>query len=172
MTATYDFSLIFALPDQKADPTSYLDTLFEAGCDDATVGAGRPGMIGLDFSRAAASAGEAVATAIRDVRNAIRGADLIEAGPDLVNLSDVASHLGVTKQNIRKYAAGEIRTTKTPFPPPAYSGSPSLWHLYDIALWISANTKLKVRSELLEIAKITYKENLKAQMDHFARLRT
>ena len=163
MTALYDFSLIFALPDLKADPASYLDTLFEAGCDDATIGAGRSGMIGLDFSREAANAEEAVATAIRDTQNAIPGADLIEAGPDLVNLTDVASHLGVTKQNIRKYAAGEIRTINTSFPPPVYSGSPSLWHLYNVALWIKRNTKLRVQSTLLDITRETYKKNLERQ---------
>jgi hypothetical protein len=166
MTAIFDFSLIFALPNRKADPVSNLDTLFEAGCDDATVGAGRPGMIGLDFSRQAATAEEAVATAIRDVQNAIPGADLIEAGPDLVNLTDVASHLGVTKQNIRKYAAGEIRAVNAAFPPPVYSGSPSLWHLYDVALWIMTNTKLIVHSELLDIAKVTYDQNLRLQKRH------
>jgi hypothetical protein len=167
MPAMYDFSLIFALPDLQADPASYLDQLFEVGCDDATVGVGRPGIIGLDFSREAASAEEAVTTAIRDTQKGIPGAELIEARPDLVNLTDIASHLGVTKQNIRKYSAGEIRTIDIRFPPPAYSGSPSLWHLYEVALWIRANTRLKIRSELLHTAKVTYQENLKAQRRHF-----
>jgi hypothetical protein len=170
MTATFNFSLIFALPGATADPSSYIDALFEAGCDDATVGIGRPGMIGLDFSREAATAEKAIATAIRDVQRAIPGADLIEAGPDLVNLTDIASHLSTTKQNIRKYAAGEIRTVNSAFPPPIHSGSPSLWHLYDAAQWIKTNTKLRVQRELLDITRITYEENLKARKRHLDHL--
>ena len=166
MTAIYDFRLIFALPDPKADPASYLDILFEAGCDDATVGTGRPGMIGRDFSREAASAKKAVTTAIRDIRKAIPGTYLVEAGPDLVNLTDIASHLGVTKQNIRKYAAGEIRTVNAPFPPPVYSGSPNLWHLYNVIVWIGTNTKFELRRELLDIAKVAYEQNMTAQKRH------
>jgi hypothetical protein len=42
MTSTFEFTLVFALPDAGADPASYPDALFEAGCDDATWGsAGR-----------------------------------------------------------------------------------------------------------------------------------
>ena len=173
MASMFDFSLIFTLPDPKADPSSYIDALFGAGCDDATVGAGRPGMIGLDFSREAATAKKAIATAIHDVQKAIPGADLIEAGPDLVNLTDMASHFDTTKQNIRKYAAGEIRTVTGAFPSPVHSGSPNLWHLYDAALWIKTNTRIIVRPELLEITRVTYEANLKAQkrhLDHTANL--
>jgi hypothetical protein len=166
MASMFDFSLIFTLPDPKADPSSYNDALFEAGCDDATVGAGRLGMIGLDFSREATTAKKAIATAIRAVQTAIPGADLIEAGPDLVNLSDIASHLGATKQNIRKYAAGEIHAVDGAFPSPVHSGSPNLWHLYAAALWIKTNTRIIVRPELLEVTRVTFEENLKAQKRH------
>jgi pimeloyl-ACP methyl ester carboxylesterase len=127
MRAVFEFTLVFALPDADADPASCLDALFEAGCDDAAAGTDRPGMIALDFARAAVSAASAVASAIRDVRRAIRGAELIEIAPDLVNLTDIAGYLGVTKQNVRKYAAGETRRVKAPFPPPVFSDAPNLW---------------------------------------------
>jgi hypothetical protein len=81
----YEFELTFSLPDADADPASFLDALFEAGCDDATVGVGRRGAIGLDFTREAASARDAFSSAIEDVKRAIPGAVLVEAKPDLAN---------------------------------------------------------------------------------------
>jgi hypothetical protein len=168
MMPVFEFTLVFALPEADADPASYLDALFETGCDDATAGIGRPGMIALDFAREAESAANAVASAIRDVRRAIRGAKLIEAAPDLVNLTDIAGYLGMTKQNVRKYAAGEARRMKAPFPLPVFSGIPSLWHLYDAMTWFAQHTDQTPRRELLEIAKVAFAENLKIQKRRLA----
>ena len=47
----YDFGLHFKLADYKTDPSIYEDRLFEAGCDDALLGNGQRGYIGLDFIR-------------------------------------------------------------------------------------------------------------------------
>ena len=128
----YEFMLTFRLPRTDADPEAYLDALYEAGCDDATVGTGRLGMVGLDFTRRSASAEDALRSAIANVQQAIPGADLTEVGPDLVNLTDVAEIIGCSRQNMRKYAAGEMRTVTEGFPEPVFTGSPSLWHLAEI----------------------------------------
>lgn len=78
----YEFVLTFRLPRADADPNTYLDALYEGGCDDAMVGTAKLGKIGLEFVRQAASAHDAVNSAIEDVKNAIPGAHLVEAGPD------------------------------------------------------------------------------------------
>jgi hypothetical protein len=109
----WEFILKFRLPDRAIDPESWLDVLYEAGCDDVTVGTGKAGVIALDFSREASSAEEAVQSAINDVRKAIPGAVLTEIGPDLVNLADLAEVVGCARQNIRKYVAGEIKALIT-----------------------------------------------------------
>lgn len=82
MTA-YDFSLAFSLPDSGTEAEQYLDALFEAGCDDAVIGIGERGTIGLDFSREAESAEEAIQSAITNVQAAIPGAVLFEADTDI-----------------------------------------------------------------------------------------
>ena len=46
----FEFDLIFALPVGGLDEGAILDALHEAGCDDAVVGVGRPGSIGLRSS--------------------------------------------------------------------------------------------------------------------------
>ncbi len=163
MAATYEFTLRFRLPAGQPNPSAWLDRLYEAGCDDATVGVGRKGFIALMFARAGANAEKAVSSAIRDVRRAIPGAELVAADPDLVNLADLAKLTGCTRQNLRKYAAGEMKTVKHLFPPPALSGPESFWRLAEVGDWISRHTKLKLESGLLEIAYATSKLNLRTQ---------
>lgn len=162
--ATYDFTLTFWLAEKDAEPEKYLDALFEAGCDDATIGVGRPGLISLAFSRDASSAEGAIRSAVSSVQRAIPGARLVEAKPDLVNLSDVADLVGVSRQNIRKYAAGEIRSVSARFPVPSFSGRPTpLWHLYEVAVWLHRYTDLRPPKEVVEASLAAYKLNLDAE---------
>ncbi len=58
------FTLIVDGPDLQTEP--FIDALFEAGCDDATVGR-TDGVHYIDFDREAASLGEAINSAVRDV---------------------------------------------------------------------------------------------------------
>jgi predicted DNA-binding transcriptional regulator AlpA len=170
MAATYEFTLRLRLPADKPDPGAWLDRLYEAGCDDATVGVGRKGFIAVMFTREAANARKAVSSAIRDVRTAIPDAELVAADPDLVNLAELARLTGCTRQNLRKYAAGEMRTVKDLFPPPALSGPESFWRLAEVGEWISRHTKLKLERELLEVAYATSKLNLRMQGTRLRRL--
>lgn len=168
--ATYEFALTFALLDAGAEPASFLDALYDAGCDDATIGVGRRGSIGLEFAREAPSAEKAIRSAVAAVQRAIRGAQLLEVKPDLVNLSDVAELVGVSRQNIRKYAAGEVRSVKAPFPAPCFSGTPSLWHLYELIVWLTRHTDLRAPREIVDLSAAAYQINLEAQQRHAATL--
>lgn len=149
--ADYSFVLIFSLPDQEADPEAYLDALYEAGCDDASVGIGRLGMIGLDFTRQAPSADQAVRSAVEAVRKAIPGAELVQAGPDLVGLTETAEAFGFSRQNMRKYATGHA-AGRAAFPAPAFIGEPTLWHMAEVALWLRNNTSVPVSDDLIAVA--------------------
>lgn len=50
----FEFELVFALPEGSLDEEAVLDALYEAGSDDATVGLGKRGAIGLAFVRTGA----------------------------------------------------------------------------------------------------------------------
>ena len=150
----WEFVLKFRLPPGRTEPTAWLDALFEAGCDDATVGTGRYGSVALDFSREAVSADVAIRSAIADVLKAIPGAQLTEIAPDLVNLADLAGIVGCSRQNIRKYAAAEIRTVPAAFPDPVYTGNPSLWRLAEVLVWFDRNTDLHPDPRTLELARV------------------
>ena len=60
----HHFTLIVEGTDLQAEPT--INALFEAGCDDATVGR-VDGLQHVDFDREAESLAEAVLSAVRDV---------------------------------------------------------------------------------------------------------
>lgn len=159
----YDFIVTFRLPDAEADPADFTDALFEAGCDDATPGVGKRGSIALDFTREAADALTAIRSAIADVGKAIPGATLLEVKPDLVNLSDIAETIGCSRQNMRKYAAGEMKNVTIPFPAPAFTGAPDLWHLAEVLDWLAVNTAMVVERETRDVAAASFALNLEVQ---------
>ncbi len=147
----YDFILKFALADSKADPEQFLGALLDAGCDDALIGIGSTGRISLDFTREAKSAIEAVSSAVISVKNAIPGAELIEATPDLVGLTEVAEILGFTRQNMRKI----MIKGGADFPPPTHEASKSVfWHLSSILSWLANVGQYKIDKSLLDLAEV------------------
>lgn len=157
--STYEFTLRFALGNPDDAPERFVERLGEAGCDDATVGIGQRGRIALDFSRDARSAAQAILSALRDVRRAIRGARLVEAAPDLVGLTDVARVLGCSRQNVRKLMfrhGGQ-------FPAPVHEGNPSIWRLAKVLAWAQARGDA-VDPALLEVAKAAQQVNLAREM--------
>src|SRR6476620_74878 len=97
-TMEYIFTLKYQLADDDRDQVAIVERLGAAGCDDALVGTGVAGRLALDFTREAASAEAALRSALEDVRRAIPGARLTEAGPDYVGLTDVADMLAMSRQ--------------------------------------------------------------------------
>ncbi|NYZ69632.1 DNA-binding protein [Endozoicomonas sp. SM1973] len=159
MMETYEFVLKFKLSNVDTDPEQFLEALYEQGCDDALVGVGRKGVVALDFAREAESAEQAVMSAVSAVLKAIPGAELFEAGPDLINLSDLAELMGCSRQNAHKHANADD------FPMPVVSkGRDQLWHYSDVLEWLNANQaklrKLKLDSDNLSLAKILRTTNL------------
>lgn len=93
----YEFELLFKV-NANEEMNDLVDRLYEAGCDDALIGSGRTGVIGLSFTREAVSAEEAFKSAIKDVKKAIPSALLIEAKPDYSGVSDIAETIGCSRQ--------------------------------------------------------------------------
>ena len=110
----YIFTLKYQLSANDDDLDGIVERLGAGGCDDALIGVGQPGRIAMEFTREAASAGEALISALSDVKRLLPEAKLIEAAPDFVGLSDVAEVMGMTRQNIRKLMVKHSAS----FPPP------------------------------------------------------
>ena len=151
----FEFKLIYKLDGSEKDPTTVVERLGEAGCTDALIGTGVPGRIALDFVREADSAEEALLSAMSDVKTALPSATLIEAGPDLVGLTDVAEVVNVTRQNIRKLAI-----SYSSFPMPVHAGSFALYHLVEVLDWLLSRGQYPLTPGVLEVAKTTQQINL------------
>ncbi len=158
----FDFTLKYALPDDL-DVSIVEDRLFNAACDDALPGLGRRGRLGLAFSREAGSAEEAVQSAIRDVSRALPEARLIEAGPDLVGVTDVAELFGFSRQNMRKV----LQTNLATFPLPLHEGRAPIWHLAEVLDWSRAHRSDPVDPALREVAEVSMRVNVAREIKRF-----
>ena len=152
----YQFTLKFALKNPDVNIDELIERLGEAGCTDSLVGIGQPGRIGLDFTREAKSALDAVLSAFSDVKRAIPDAILVEAAPDFVGLTDIANLLGFTRQNMRKLAIQESSV----FPPPVHEGTPTIWHLATVLAGLKARGTYAIEDRLLEVANANRQFNL------------
>ncbi len=160
----FNFELIFKLVDNQ-DSNEYLDVLFENGCDDATISTGQLGMLSLSFTREAINASVAVESAINDVKKTIPSAKLVEATPDIVNISEISSILGHSRQYTRKLFNSETSS----LPAPIHIGNPSIWHLSEVLDWLKSVGKQenKINENLFELSHITRQINIKRQLEAY-----
>lgn len=152
----YVFTLKYQLADDNLAQDELIEHLFEAGCDDATIGVGQPGRIALAFRREAPDAWSAIYSALSDVKRAVASARLVEAGPDFVGLTDVADLAGMTRQNMRKLMLAHALR----FPLPVHEGNPSVWHLSDVLGWLTSRGVYAISADLIDVAKATKQVNL------------
>ena len=109
----FEFDLMFALPTGAADEGAVLDALYAAGCGDAAVGLGAPGLVGVGLTRSGPDPEAVISqTAERLLAALPEGAQLREVRPDLVSLAEVAARLDVSRQALQK----------RPMPPPSVGG--------------------------------------------------
>ena len=156
MAMEYDFTLKFALAEGDSDAAAIVERLGASGCDDALVGTGIPGRIALSFTREAASAEDAVLSALADVKRAVPSARLIEAGPDFVGLTEVAGLVGMSRQNMRKLMLSHAAS----FPPPVHEGSASIWHLALVLQWLEDRGGYRVPAATLAVSRMAMQLNL------------
>lgn len=152
----YIFTFKYRLPASETDMDVLVERLGEAGCDDAVVGIGLPGRLAIEFTREGVSAEAAMQAALDDVRRAVPGADLIEASPDIVGLTDVAALTGVSRQNMRKLMVAHAGH----FPAPMHDGSSSLWHLADLLTWLATRDGYLVDAGVLETCLAAMRVNI------------
>ena len=155
MNREYDFTLKYSVPQDFAHD-QLESSLFQAGCDDAIIGLGQKGRLALNFTREAESAEQAMLSALQDVQRAVPEARLVEAGPDFVGMSDMASLLMFSRQNMRKL----IQTHLASFPMPVHEGASAIWHLCDVLAWFSETQKRAIPADLMDVARVSMGVNM------------
>jgi hypothetical protein len=161
----YDFALVL---DGIAQLTVEMENaLFEGGCDDATISV-RFGRVFLTFSRTATSFKEAILSAIRDVKKAKIGAEVlrIDVG-NLVTQADIARHIGRSRQLVHQYLTGARGPGGFPSPACAITDGAPLWYWSEVAYWLWQNDMIQedVLQKAQEVALINSALELQHQCD-------
>ncbi|MCI0457276.1 MAG: hypothetical protein L0Z62_09885 [Gemmataceae bacterium] len=132
---TYDFTLVLSGVPELTDELT--DALFEAGCDDATVGQ-REGVVFLDFSREARSAREAILSAVAAVEGAGVGARVAHVEPDdLVTMAEIARRAGRSRENVHQLVTGERGPGGFPPPVANLTKRSPVWRWTEVARWLA-----------------------------------
>jgi len=129
------------------------DALFEAGCDNATL-AFRNGVGYLEFDRDAATLGDAILSAIRDVERADRRLTVVAVEPgDSVNASEIARRADVTREYIRLLVQGKRGEGEFPAPQSGITGKTLVWSWAEVGRWMLEHDLLTDRS-VVETAEV------------------
>lgn len=157
------FTLKYQLSAQDCHQDNLVTRLSEAACDDALISVSQAGRLSLAFTRRGEDAEQVLHSALNDVRRVLPGARLIEAGPDLVGLTDVAGVVGVSRQNMRKL----MLTHPTSFPAPMHEGNASsVWHLADVLNWMKTRGTYDLDPAVMAMARAAMQVNLVKESLH------
>lgn len=128
----FQFTLILDGPDLQAAPL--IDLLFDAGCDDATIGCA-DGVQFADFDREAGSFGDAIVSAIDDLEK-VQGVHVVRmADAGLVSLADIAARLDRTRESVRLLVSGARGPGRFPKPVTDPRSRYRLWRWPEVAHW-------------------------------------
>ena len=137
----YDFALILTGVNELTSEVE--DSLFVAGCDDATLSV-QYCFIYMEFSRTATSLKDAILSAIRDVRNANIGADVWRVDEsNLVAPAEIARRIGRSRQLVHQYMTGKRGPGGFPTPECNLTDGAPLWSWCAVSYWLSQNDMIR-----------------------------
>ena len=129
---TFHFTLIVDGPDLQDQ--SLIDSLFEAGCDDAAIGCS-DGVQYVDFDRDAENLNDAILSAVDDLEK-LDGVKVIRiADAGLTSLADIAVRVGRTRESVRLLASGARGPGGFPKPVTDPRSRYRLWRWTEVAHW-------------------------------------
>lgn len=137
----YDFALILTGVSELTDEV--ISAFLNVGCDDATLSV-QYGRLYMEFSRAAPSLKDAILSAIKDVRRAGIGADVLRVDDcNLVTAAEIAQRIGRSRQHVHQYMIGERGPGGFP-PPSCYITDRSpLWAWCAVSYWLSQSDMIR-----------------------------
>ena len=114
-----------------------LGALFEAGCDDATIGRVGPTQY-IDFDREAVTLADAVLEAVGAIEAAVPGARAVHLEPDeLVSMAEIAERMDRSRESIRLLIKGDRGPGGFPAPATHFKSRNPLWAWTDVVTWFT-----------------------------------
>jgi len=156
----YLFTLDYRLPARDCDPWQVTERLGAAGCTDALLGCGVSGRLALEFRRKASNAQQALFSALGEIRQALPGAQLVEAGPDFVGLDEIAGIAGLSRQDMHRLMLNHDDS----FPLAIHQGQPWCWHLAQVLDWLDGHGGRWRGHPVTEVARVAQQVNLARQV--------
>ena len=130
--STFHFTLIVDGPDLQDQHV--IDRLFEAGCDDATIGFS-DGVQFVDFDREAEALDDALLSAVDDLEK-LEGIEVVRiADAGLASLADIAARVGRTRESVRLLVSGARGPGNFPKPVTDPRSRYRLWRWSEVASW-------------------------------------
>lgn len=168
MSSFYQFTLVLDGVDEQAPNIE--DALFEAGCDDAIVNY-KNGSVYLDFDREGEELEQVIISAIKNVETANIGATIVSVAPEhLVNLSDIAARMSMTRQAISLLMLGERGAGGFPTPVLKISNKIPLWRWSSVAEWFYQQGRIIDRT-IIDNANIVEDINMALELRNKQKLR-
>lgn len=125
----HTFTLILTGPVDE-----HIDDLYDAGLDDAMIGA-TDGVPYAEFDREAATLADAVRSAIRDVETVPRVRVTRVEPDDIVTAAEIAQRLGRSRESVRLLIAGKRGAGDFPAPVSHLRQRTRLWRWSDVIAW-------------------------------------
>jgi hypothetical protein len=120
------------------DDDTYLDALYEAGCDDATFATDASGAYAI-FHRQAATPEQAVLSAIRSVESTAGPVRAVRVATedDWLTTAEIAEHTGRSRQNISQLVRGERGPGDFPAPVARRSARSPMFSWAEVRAWFA-----------------------------------
>lgn len=156
----FQFRMTFKLP-VVDDLDEYDERLFASILtQDDFFGITESGILEVEFERHGISAEKTIRKALHDVKTVLPEASFIESFPDIVNLTDLAECLDITRQATRKL----WDSNKNSFPSPLHTGKSQTWNLATILDWMVKAGHSKFDRKLFDVALSNMNLNIERQM--------
>lgn len=161
---TYSFTLFIEGVDLLTEEN--LDTLYDAGFDDALFGE-RDGIQFAQFDRLAPSGIEAIAAAISDIVTVFPKIQITKIEPDeLVTAAEIAARSGLSREAIRLYSTGQRGPGCFPTAITYPDQKTKLWRWVEVATWLQENGRVVTDIDL-EMAELIAALNAACEIRHY-----
>ncbi len=146
---TYNFTLVLSKSSQNIENLE--DSLFEVGCDDATLSFCE-GITYLEFDREENNFREAINKAISQVESIDKNITVVRIEPDdLVHVGEIARRINKSREFVHLLIEGKKVGSDFPAAISEISPQSLLWSWYKVAQWLRQNKMID--DESVEIAQ-------------------